>query len=249
MEDQNTFISENTNNNIQIPGMVSRDNAGLPIHKSDKKRAIFFIDANNWYHNVKRYFDPSEIDIIKLVNLLSEAKNYQVKEIRFYASVPNIEDGENVYYNHLAYLDSLVKKGVKVIKRRLQKFSNKQILDRKKEVIDNLDLCNHCKPLVEAQFLDVSEFKRKEKGIDVWAAIDMLKLSVLENNCDVCVLISGDADFSPALSIIKSKGKEVLTAMTPLGYSNELRTKFPFFIVKETTLLRCFRDYQGRTIK
>ena len=28
---QNTFIPQTPNNNIQIPGMVSRDNAGLPI--------------------------------------------------------------------------------------------------------------------------------------------------------------------------------------------------------------------------
>ena len=246
MIQQKTFISENTTNNIQIPGMALRSNTGLPIHQKEQKKAIFFVDANNWYHNVKRYYDPSEIDIIKLVNLLAEAKDYEIKEIRFYASVPNIEDGEKTYYNHLAYLESLEKRGVTVIRRKLQKFSNKQILIRKKDTLDNLDLCSHCKPLIEAHFLGVAEVKRKEKGIDVWAAVDMLKLSVLDNSCDVCVLISGDADFVPALNIIKSKGKEVLTAMTPLGYSAELRTKFPYFIVKETTLLRCFRDYKGK---
>jgi len=249
MAQQKAFISENVSNNIQIPGMALTSNAGLPISQVVKKKAIFFVDANNWYHNVKRYFDPSEIDIVKLVNLLAEAKNYEIKEIRFYASIPNIEDGEKTYYNHIAYLESLEKRGVKVIKRRLQKFSNKQIINRRKDTLDNLDLCNHCKPLIEAHFLDVADVKRKEKGIDVWAAVDMLRLSVLENGCEVCVLISGDADFSPALSIIKSKNKEVLTAMTPLGYSNELRIKFPYFIVKETTLLKCFRDYKGRVIK
>jgi len=249
MLQQNTFKVQNSVNSIQIPGMALMGNAGLPISQVAKKKAIFFVDANNWHHNVKRYFDPSEIDIIKLVNLLAEAKDYEIKEIRFYASIPNIEDGEKTYYNHMAYLESLEKRGVKIIRRRLQKFSNKQIITRRKETLDNLDLCNHCKPLIEAHFLDVADVKRKEKGIDVWAAVDMLRLSVLENGCDVCVLISGDADFSPALSIIKSKGKEVLTAMTPLGYSTELRTKFSYFIVKETTLLKCFKDYKGRAIK
>ena len=249
MIQQKAFIAENASNNIQIPGMVLRGNAGLPIQLPNQKKAIFFVDANNWYHNVKRYYDPSQIDIIKLVNLLAEAKNYEIKEIRFYASVPNIEDGERTYYNHVAYLESLEKRGVNVIRRRLQKFSNKQVMAKRREVLDNLDLCDNCKPLIESHFLDISETKRKEKGIDVWAAVDMLKLSVLENSCEVCVLISGDADFSPALSIIKSKGKEVLTAMTPLGYAVELRTKFPYFIVRGTTLLKCFRDYKGKTIK
>lgn len=253
LNDHNVYKPECTQNTIQVPGMALRGNAGLPtpqkVEKSVKKRAIFFIDANNWYHNVKRYYNPSDIDITKFVKFLSEVKNYALVETRFYASIPSIEDGAETYYNHMAYLESLEKKGVKVIMRKLQKLSNKEILQRKQTTIDNLDLCRICKPLVEAAFLDLADIKRKEKGIDVWIAVDMLKLSVLDNACDVCVLISGDADFVPALKIIKGKNKEILTAMTPLGYSKELRDNFPYYIIKETTLLRCFRDYKGRTIK
>lgn len=146
-------------------------------------------------------------------------------------------------------MGNLEKKGIKVIRRKLQKLSNKEILKRKQEIINNLDLCESCKKLVEANFLDLADIKRKEKGIDVWIGIDMLNLSIIENKCEVCVLISGDADFVPALEIIKNKGKEILTAMTPLGYSRELIKKFPYFIIKNETLLRCFKDYSGRTIR
>ncbi len=248
LENTNTFIPEKSNNNIQVPGMALRSNAGLPTHSNHKKEAIFFIDANNWYHNVKKYYDPSDIDITKLIKFLSEVKNYKVKEIRFYASVPSIEDGEQIYYNHIAYLDSLRKKGVRVITRKLQRLSNKEIIKRKQDTLNSLDLCDSCKPLIEANFLDLADIKRKEKGIDVWIAVDMLRLSTIENDCEVCVLVSGDADFVPALGIIKSHKKEVLTVMTPYGYSRELIAKFPFFLVKKETLLRCFRDYKGRTI-
>ena len=248
-QNQNAYKTENPINNIQVPGMALRSNAGLPIPLDTKKKAIFFVDANNWYHNIKKYHNPSEVDIIKLVKLLAKTKNYQIKEIRFYASIPSIEDSAETYYNHIAFLDSLKNKGVTIITRKLQKLSNKEILKRKQSTIDDLDLCENCKPLIEAHFLDLADIKRKEKGIDVWIAVDMLRLSTIENACDVCVLISGDADFVPALEIIKNKGKEVLTAMVPLGYSMELRRKFEYFIVKETTLLRCLRDYPGRTIK
>ncbi len=213
------------------------------------KKAIFFFDANNWYHNVKRYYDPSEIDVLKLVDLLCKVKDYERVEIRWYASVPSIDDGEDIYYRHISYLDNLEKKGVKVIRRKLQKLSNKEILRRKQETIDTLDLCKVCKNLVEANFLDLADIKRKEKGIDMWIGIDMLNFAVIENRCDVCVLVSGDADFVPALEIIKSKDKEILTAMTTKGYSRELIDKFPYFIIKNETLLRCFKDYPGRTIK
>ena len=79
------------------------------------KKAIFFFDANNWYHNVKKYYNPSEIDIQKLVNFFCKIKDYDLVEIRWYASVPSISDGENIYYRHISYLDNLEKKGIKVI--------------------------------------------------------------------------------------------------------------------------------------
>lgn len=212
-------------------------------------KTIFFFDANNWYHNVKRYLNPSEVDIKKLVDLFCKIKNYELIEIRWYASVPSISDGENVYYRHMAYLDNLEKKGIKVIKRKLQKLSNKEIIEQKQTVINNLDLCDSCEKLVEAQFLDLADIKRKEKGIDMWIGVDMLDLSIIKKNCDTCVLISGDADFVPALNILKENNVEVLTAMTSMGYSKELIDNFPFFILKKETLLRCFKDYPGRKIE
>ncbi len=211
------------------------------------KKAIFFFDANNWYHNVKKYHNPSEIDIQKLVNLFCKVKNYDLVEIRWYASIPSIADGEDIYYRHVSYLKSLENKGIKVITRKLQKLSNKEILRRKQDTINNLDLCETCQKLVESNFLDLADIKRKEKGIDTWIAIDMLNLSVIKNLSEVCVLISGDADFVPALNILKEHNKEILTAMTSKGYSRELIENFPFFIIKNETLLRCLKDYQGRT--
>ena len=116
-------------------------------------------------------------------------------------------------------------------------------MQKKSAIINNLDLCENCNPLVESVFLDLADIKKKEKGIDIWIAVDMLNLSILENKCDVCVLISGDTDFIPALNIIKNKKKEILTSMTPLGYSTELREKFPYFILTKEILTKCLKDY------
>lgn len=74
------------------------------------KKAIFFFDANNWYHNVKKYYNPSEIDIQKLVNFFCKIKDYELVEIRWYASVPSISDGSDMYYRHISYLEDLEKK-------------------------------------------------------------------------------------------------------------------------------------------
>ena len=64
------------------------------------KKAIIFVDANNWYHNVKHYFEPGEIDIIKVANLICNIKSFDFVEIRWYASVPNIQD-INDFYNRV----------------------------------------------------------------------------------------------------------------------------------------------------
>ncbi len=103
------------------------------------EKVIVFVDANNWYHNVKNYRNPSEIDITKIAKLLCNAKNLDLVEIRWYASVPNIRDGELMYYKHISFLEKLEKEGVKVIRRKLQRLSNKEIL-KKRNIILNMKL-------------------------------------------------------------------------------------------------------------
>lgn len=206
------------------------------------KQAIVFVDANNWYHNVKHFFEPGEVDITKVAEFLS--KEYKLVQIRWYASTPSIADGERMYYKHMSFLQHLEKKGIKVITRKLQRLSNDEVLEKRRSTIENLDLCENCKSLVKSAFLDLADVKKKEKGIDVWVAIDMIKESIIDKSCDVCILISGDADFTPALELIKTHGKDVLTAMVPWGYSSELRQKFPYLIINQDILRQCLRKYK-----
>lgn len=207
------------------------------------KKAIIFIDANNWYHNLKHWIKPSKISITKVAKLISKKKEIKISEIRWYTSIPDIEDNKLKYLEHMAFLNHLKKKGIKIISRKLQRLSNKELLKKRQEFIESWDLCKICKPIVEASFLDIADHSQKEKGIDVWIAIDMVK-EAIKNNLDCVILISGDADFVPAFDLIKSLGKEVLSCSVPRGYSNELRQKFPFFILKKELLNKCLREYE-----
>ena len=209
-----------------------------------KPKAIIFFDANNWYHNVKNIIKPSDIDIRKIANLICSANKYELEEIRWYVSTPSIKDGEAMYYHHMSFLSHLEKQGIKVITRKLQRLSNKEIQEKKKELIDSLRFCKVCKPLAEENFLELADMKRKEKGIDVWIAIDMIRKSIIENKCDICILISGDADFVPALELIKESGKEILSSFVPIGYSYELRSKFKYFFLGKNKVINCLKDYK-----
>jgi len=212
------------------------------------KKAIIFIDANNWYHNVKGWFKPSDIDIKKVAGFIAKEKKVQIAEIRWYVSMPSIEDNELVYKRQRSFLGYLEKQGVKIVTRKLQRLSNKEIVKKRQELLDSWDLCKVCRPIVESSFLDIKDQNQKEKGIDVWIAIDMVK-EAIQNNLDFCILISGDADFVPALDLVKSLKKEVLSAFVPRGYSNEIRQKFQYLILKREDLSKCLKDYSKEEYK
>lgn len=212
------------------------------------KRAIIFIDANNWYHNIKGWFKPSDIDIKKVANLICNNFKIGLKEIRWYTSVPNIEDNKLNYIRHMDFLSNLEKNGIKIITRKLQRLSNKEIIKKRKELLNSWNLCETCKLIVESDFLDIKDPNQKEKGIDVRIAIDMVK-EALQDNLDYCILISGDADFAPAFELIKNIGKKVLSAFIPKGYANELRQKFSYLVIKREDLNKCLKEYKKKEQK
>src|SRR3989344_1020707 len=131
------------------------------------KKAIIFIDANNWYHNLKKWFIPSDIDISKIADLISNEKGLDILEIRWYASVPNIDDNKLIYLKHMDFLSNLKKKDIKVITRKLQRLSNKELKKKRQDMLDSWDLCGVCKPIVESSFLDIVNHSKKEKGKEV----------------------------------------------------------------------------------
>ena len=74
----------------------------------------------------------------------------------------------------------------------------------------------------------------------------MIRKTLIEKECDVCVLISGDADFIPSMQTIKDAKKEVITASVYTGYSRELRGgRFRYFYLTPEILNKnCMRDYK-----
>lgn len=176
-----------------------------------------FVDGNNWYHNVKSVIEkPKSVDFRKLADAIAERFNLNVVDIRYYNSVPDIEFSEKVYYKHMVFLAGLKKKGLLVNTAKLKKIK-----------VGGKEL-------------------RVEKGIDVMIATDMIKKTLLEKECDCCVLISGDSDFVPAMRLIKREGKEILTVSVLRGYARELlQGEFRFWIMKKNEVVKCFGGYNG----
>lgn len=205
-----------------------------------EKTAIVFIDGNNLYHNLKASrIKPSSISLTKLSEFICGHFGCTYIKTIYYNSIPDIRDGADTYYQHMKFLDrikSLPKFELKT--RKLQKNSTKEVMSNKLTKISQLDLCKICKPLIESNCKDcIGDFKVKEKGIDIMIAVDMIHSSLIKKECDYCILISGDADFIPALDLIKNSGKTPVTAALYKGYSYELRAKHGWFILDRKLIL------------
>lgn len=179
---------------------------------SAKKKAIIFVDGNNWYHNSKKVIEkPRLVNLKKLADLICKKFDFDLVEIRYYNSIPAITDGAENYYKHMVFLAKLKKSGIKVQTRKLKVIQEKGV-----EV-------------------------KVEKGVDVLICSDMFEASLLDKTCDVCILISGDADFLPAMGLVKKRGKEIISASVPNGYSRGLRSgDFRYFVLKKKNLESCF---------
>jgi uncharacterized LabA/DUF88 family protein len=60
------------------------------------------------------------------------------------------------------------------------------------------------------------------KGDDVYLATDLIKGSY-ENLYDIAIIVSGDADFIPAINLVRKNGKKVINAFFPKSSSYQLR--------------------------
>ena len=81
-----------------------------------------------------------------------------------------------------------------------------------------------------------------EKGVDVLIASDMIRKTLVDKECQVCILISGDADFIPVMEIIKDSKNEAITCSVMKGYARELlQGKFRYLILKKEDLDNCSR--------
>jgi uncharacterized LabA/DUF88 family protein len=144
------------------------------------KNAFLFIDGNNVYHNLKdMYIKPGNLNsksFEKLIILIADHFKCNITKTFYYNSLPDIRDGKDTYWSHMSYMDSLKKTNFEVILRRLQSHTTKEHVKEKQEIIETLELCKNCKPIVKANCSDcIGVIKKKEKGVDVRMAIDIVK--------------------------------------------------------------------------
>ncbi len=73
-------------------------------------------------------------------------------------------------------------------------------------------------------------------------AVDIVDFAI-NKKADVLILVSGDADFIPALELAKKNNGDIFSASIAKGYSRELREKFPFFAIGKNKIMEeCMKE-------
>lgn len=205
-------------------------------------KAVGFIDGNNFYHTAKKNQLPyRRVDFSKIMKFVCEKCKLTYGGFYYYNSVPDLKRDEKIYYEQMAYFDVVrhMDKNLDVMPRKLRYSSAQEILERyhqKKQNLEALGLCDNCKKKVDsACFNCVMEKSKREKGVDVKIAIDIVQ-KALDDEYDACILFSGDADFVPALQLIQKQGKQAISSFIRCkGYSWELRQKIKYVVIEKET--------------
>jgi uncharacterized LabA/DUF88 family protein len=144
-------------------------------------------------------------------NLYNNLKRYKLK-IKFEDLINKIETKRQVI--DIFYYTALLEKSVD--KKRYE--DHKRFIDKISKIPNfHVVLCNLKKIKLEDGSLDF-----QIKGDDVHLATDLIKGSY-ENLFDVAIIVSGDADFIPAIKLAQKNGKKVINAFFPKSSSYLLR--------------------------
>jgi len=144
-------------------------------------------------------------------NLYHNLKRFNIK-IKFEEIIKKIETKRKIV--DIFYYTALLDKKINEEKYK----EHKRFLDNLKKISNfRVILCNLRKVILENGSVEFAI-----KGDDVYLATDLIKGSY-ENLYDVAIIVSGDADFIPAINLVKKNDKKVINAFFPKSSSYLLR--------------------------
>ncbi|MDD3160099.1 MAG: NYN domain-containing protein [Candidatus ainarchaeum sp.] len=184
------------------------------------KQAILFVDSSNVYHALK---EEKMLDSFSYKWLFEElSKKFQINKVYFYDAVKN-EKIEPIGFRKQQKFHANLEKEIPniIISHRKLKYDN--VEKRIKDAKDRSDFCESCKNKIQ-DFLKIAGLTKisHEKGVDVMLVTDMIK-NAFQDKFQTALLFSGDADFIPAIELVKNLKKDVINIHLYSGSARELR--------------------------
>jgi uncharacterized protein (TIGR00288 family) len=186
--------------------------------------AVLFIDGSNFYHSLKeqRCLPFGAAEFQKLFTQLS--KKYELKKVYFYDSLKNSQKDPEGYSKQQSFHERLKKShNMLVIRKRKLRYLVNITENQIQKAAEEAGIVDSCRKKLMQFLINLNLIRlTKEKGVDVQLVVDAIE-EARSHTLDTVILLSGDADFVPAIQLIKSYGVKTINLHTYYGSSAELR--------------------------
>ncbi len=186
------------------------------------RRAVVFIDGNNWYHFLKgiHLSVPGDLDYAKISRKLIGSREWL--ETRYYIGRLPQQGSAKLYAEQRRFLARLIAQDHRIT-THLGRLERRPIDDPAAKILATYlaQLKTRIDEEVYRDLVEIARSHRKatalvEKAVDVMIAVDMVVLSE-RDVFDVAYLLSADGDFTPAVQALRDHGKKVYVASPATG--------------------------------
>ena len=187
------------------------------------KKAVIFIDGNNFYHGMRKIGLPPVTDFDYEAFSQKLVVDREWVETRYYIGRVQQKGDMTRYQKQRKFLSYLEKypqikifqgrvemRPTKDASRKLQKWLN-ALPDR------NIDLPTNIMDELTQIAQSMAAPIWVEKAVDVMIATDMVSMAY-EEQYDVAYLVSADGDFTPAVEKVRKTGRQVFAASPIYGH-------------------------------
>ena len=165
-------------------------------------RVMIFIDLQNFEMSCKAVNPHFMLDYHKIPMFLVD---YVTKKYNFQSQFPRLV---RAYAYTGEYTDSLMEQLKRLYREEQAKY--KEYLEKakkQKQVEKWFDTCDFFE--LKLKPLKIREGEPRQKGVDVQLAVDLVS-HAYQNNFDLAIICSGDADLLESMTLVKSLGKRAI---------------------------------------
>jgi uncharacterized LabA/DUF88 family protein len=216
------------------------------------ERAVVFVDGSNWYHGLKTIgVAEGGIDYCRLCAKLLGSREWVA--LRWYVGRVDQASDPVKYGDQLHHMNAFLKQDAR-ISLHWGRIEPRPVKSEAAEELERYlgGLRSRLDSEVWGRLYDIARRHRetityKEKAVDVRLAVDMVEMA-LKDEYDTAYLLSADGDFTPAVDLVRSRGKKVFAASASEGYALGQRCN-SFILLKSEWFAACMKEPEQTTTK
>lgn len=175
-------------------------------------RVMIFIDLQNFEMSCKTVNLHFMLDYYKIPMFLVD---YVTQKYNFQNQSPHLV---RAYAYTGEYTDSLMEQLKRLYKEEPKKYQEYLEKAKKQKQVEKwFDTCDFFE--LKLKPLKIRNREPKQKGVDVQLAVDFVS-HAYQNNFDLAIICSGDADLLESMNLVKSLGKRVII-VSKIGESRD----------------------------